>query len=200
VLSWDVSNAWLLESFRNPWIQKRILNDIPFPRLSDEDCQCLERAIKEIETAAQGEELASQAQSVLDEVLKKAYALDEKTFQILRKVMEWDSRPHIIENPSPPAPKTIFRVSGQVQAVNASEETITLWFDGIPGIFTVPIVDEMPGWFLREDIAFRAEVSAQALRDRDGRKLKWWNIHPKEYTYLTEAELLEKIAIELAPA
>ncbi|MGH7492168.1 MAG: HsdM family class I SAM-dependent methyltransferase [bacterium] len=201
VLSWEVSNAWLVESFRNPWIQKRILNDIPFPSLSEEDCQRLERAIIEIEAAAHREELASQAQSVLDDVLKKAYELDEKTFQILRNVMKWDSHASTtIDQPLPPDPKTIFRVSGQVQAANASEETITLWFDGIPGIFTVPIVDEMSGWFLREDAAFRAEVSAQPLRNRDGRNLKWWNIHPKEYTYLSEDELLQKIALELVPA
>lgn len=200
VLSWDVSNAWLVESFRNPWIQSRVLYDIPFPKLSGEDCQHLESAINKIEVAAEREELDSQAQSVLDDVLKKAYALDEKTFQILRKVMEWASRPATIEKPSPPVLKTIFRVSGQVQAVNASKETITIWFDGIPGIYTVPIVDEMPGWFLREDMAFRAEISAQALRDRDGENLKWWNIHPKEYTYLTEDELLEKISTELATA
>ncbi|MGI0013751.1 MAG: HsdM family class I SAM-dependent methyltransferase, partial [Nitrososphaera sp.] len=159
VLSWDVSNAWFIESFRNPWIQKRILNDVPFPKLSDEACQRLESAIKKIEAAAQHEELAPQAESVLDDVLKKAYELDEETFQALRKVMEWDSHVSTIEQPLPPAPNTIFRVSGQVQAINAAEETVALWFDGVPGIFTVPIVDEMPGWFLREDMAFQAEVS-----------------------------------------
>ncbi|MGH9879105.1 MAG: Eco57I restriction-modification methylase domain-containing protein, partial [Nitrososphaerales archaeon] len=73
VLSWDVSNAWLVESFRNPWIQKRVLEDIPFPKLSDNDCRRLEKAIIEIEAAAQGEQLAPRAQRVLDQVLKKAY-------------------------------------------------------------------------------------------------------------------------------
>ncbi len=200
ILSWDVSNAWIVESLRYPKIQRRILDTIPVPPLSSTECRLIEKAVREIESAAQREELAPEAQQVLDEVLRKAYGLDEKTFKTLRKVMDWDDYKPETGRPLAPDPETIFRVSGQVETVDAHVQTITLWFDGIPGSHTIPIVDEMPGWFLRADAAFQAEVSYGALRDEKWEELKWWNIRPKEYTYLSEDELLERLSIELAPA
>ena len=199
VLSWDVSNAWIVESLRYPKIQRRILNTIPVPTLSTADCERIEKAVREIEAAVLREGSAPKAQQVLDDVLKKAYGLDDKPFRILRRIMEWDSRPES-KRPVPPDSKTVFRVSGQVETANASTQKITLWFDGIPGTHTVPLVESMPGWMLREGAAFSAEVSYQALRSENWRRLEWWNIRPKEYTYLTENELLEQLAVELASA
>jgi hypothetical protein len=198
VISWDVSNAWIVESFRYPWVRRKILDDIPFPELSATDSQQLEWAIKQIEVAAQNKLRNKVAEQTIDEVLKKAYALDEHTFQILRMVMEWDNRAEIKRSLAPD-PRTTIWVSGQVAGkVDAVAQMIDVWFDGIPETYTVPIVDSMPGWMLREEAGFEAEVSYRALLERDWEKLEWWNICPKKFTYMTEYELIERLTEEFA--
>jgi hypothetical protein len=199
VISWDVSNAWIIDSLRYPWVRRQVLDSIPFPHLSTEDCQRLEKAVRNIEAAAQNLEQDKEAQQELDEVLKEAYRLDEQTFKTLRMVMEWDTHPEI-KRPVAPAPQTTLQVSGQVAGrINMTAHTMDLWFDGIPGTHNVPIVDAMPGWMLREGAGFEAEVSYQALLEHDWVELSWWNIRPKKYTYMTEKELIERLTHELEP-
>ena len=199
IVSWDVSNAWIVDSLKYPKIQRRIIDTIPVPNLSDQDCERIEQAIRGIEAAAQVEALAPEAQAVIDQILKRAYHLDDDTFQTLRRIMEWDKRPQETERPLPPDPQAIIAVGGQVEKVSVVEETITLWFDGILGTPVLPITDNMPGWMLREGAAFTAQVSYEALQNEEWHKLEWWNIRPKRFTYLTEEELLGRLETELAP-
>lgn len=196
ILSWDVSNAWIVEHLRYPKIQRRALDSISIPALSEHECDILENAIREIESAASRSESAPKAQQMLDAVLKHAYNLDEKTFRTLRRVMKWDNKTSTLNDKNQQR-ESMFIVSGQVEKVDASVNSVTLWFDGIEGIYTIPIVDEMPGWMLREGASFGAEVSHVALKNQDWKNLIWWNIRPKEYTYLEESELLDKISAEM---
>lgn len=199
IISWDVSNAWIIEGFKYPWVRRLVLDNIPIPPLSPSDMQTLENAVKDIETAAQNMERDEAAEQEIDGVLKHAYQLDDQTFKTLRMVMNWDNHPEI-QRPTAPAPQTTLQVSGQVAGnINVTNQMLDLWFDGIPDTHTVPIVDAMPGWMLREGAGFEAEVSYQALLEQDWAKLKWWNIRPKQYTYLSEPELLDRLTHELAP-
>ncbi|MBI4673067.1 MAG: SAM-dependent DNA methyltransferase [Chloroflexi bacterium] len=200
VLSWDVSNAWIIEGLKAPKIRKQTLESIPFPHLTPNDSQRLTNAVKQIEDAIQKGKDTTRYHRLMDELLLHAYGLSELQFRRLRSVMEWDKRTQKIIAHKRPSPEGLFRVTGQVDQVNADQGHITLWFDGIPGTHTVPIVDSMPGWMLRAGSAFRAEVSYEALRHENWRQLKWWNIRPKEYNYLAEDEVLLRLTEELAIA
>jgi hypothetical protein len=198
VLSWDVSNVWIVENLRYPWIRKQTIENIPVPYLTSDQCKKLEIAIRQIETAAEHDTDAPEAQQVLDSILKIAYRLDEQVFQRLRMVKEWDRKSKEVNRPIPENPKEMLPVHGMVETIDTEQQTISLWFDGLQGNFTLPITDEMPGWMLRHGAAFSAEVSYQALRDGNWENIHWWNIRPKEYTYLGEDELIAKISSALS--
>ncbi len=198
ILSWDVSNAWIVENARYPWIQRRTLENIPVPHLSEEENRIIVETIHQIEAAAQQDIQSQEYQQVLDFVFKKAYQLDDQTFQKLRFVREWDRRSKEIERPIPENPKDLIPISGRVEVIQPEKQIISLWFDGIQGGYTIPIVDSMPGWMLRPGAAFDAEVSYPMLQKGDWEKLQWRNIRSKEYTYLTEEELIQRITMELS--
>ena len=196
VLSWDVANAWIIDNLRYPWIQSRTLDDIPFPHLSIEDCQVIQAAVHNIEDVAVDGGTDAHAQGLLDKIFIKAYKLNDLEFKRLRQVTEWKQNQPELDNI--PDPQKIISVSGQVNSVNISSNEMNLWFDGIPGTHSVPITDEIPGWMLRPGAGFRGSVTAQSLAKRRWRALHWFNIRPKEYTYMSEEELIERIGLELA--
>jgi N-6 DNA Methylase len=54
ILNWDVSNAWIIEYLKYPWIPVRAIKTIPFPSsLSKDDCRALTEAVWKLEEAAQ---------------------------------------------------------------------------------------------------------------------------------------------------
>jgi hypothetical protein len=198
VLSWKVSNALMIENLRYPWIQKSVLESIPVPNLSQSESRKIENAIHLIELAAEQGQKDTQAEQIIDEILIKAYGLDDATFQRLRRVMEWGKNPDETQYRLPTNPKDFVLVSGSVDSVNVQDNTIQLWFDGIPEKHTLPIVNEMPGWMLREGASFSAEVSYDALLRGNWDALSWVNIYCQEYTYLSEEELIKKISDTLS--
>ncbi len=116
VLSWDVSNAWIVEHLKSPAIPKRAMDTIPFPKdLSKEDCENLSQAVLRLEKAiyANKPEL-EEANQTIDTILKAAYHLDETTFDRLRLVKEWDRKPQITLDPQPDSGKADWRLSGSI--------------------------------------------------------------------------------------
>lgn len=198
VLSWDVCNSWIIEKYTYPRIQKRTLDNIPVPKLSENDCRLIEQNMRFIEESASRNEPYDEAQEIIDKILKQAYGLDEQTFKLLRSVMNWEpSHENDIEREVPPSWDKIIRVSGFVQEVNPLVETMTVLFDGIDGIFSFPIDKEVPGWMLRKGAAFTADISYDTFQSGELEDVQWWNIKHKEYTYLNEEELIKRISLEL---
>jgi hypothetical protein len=197
ILSWELCNAWIVEHLRYPWIQRWVLEDIPFPPLSKSDVEELENAIRSIEDSPRLNQENLKAQQQIDDILVRAYGLDEQTFELLRTIKKWDPNSDDIKRIVPPPSNDLVRLQGEVEAINQLDESITLWFDGIRGVLTAPINDSMPGWMLRPGASFIAELPYEVVQRKEWQKLEWWNICPKEYTYLSEEELLDRISIEL---
>ncbi len=197
VLSWDVSNAWVVGSFRYAWIRSQTIKDIPFPHLSKEDSQKIKEAVIEIEKAAEIGKEDQDAHKTIDEILKRAYQLDDDTLNLLRTVMKWENTPRIKEHEDEKDATSWYKVRGQVDGVNGDVETITLWFEAFSGLYTLPITPEIPGWMMRPGTSFVAEVSYDELKQKNWHRLKWRNIKPKNFTYLSEDELIENITLKL---
>jgi len=198
VLSWDVCNAWIIEKYTYPRIQKRTLDSIPVPKLSEDDCHIIEQNIRYIEQAASQNKPYDEAQEIIDTILKQAYGLDEQTFKLLRSVMNWESsHENDIERDVPPNWNEIIHVSGYVQEVNPQKETVTVSFDGIEGEFTFPIDEEIPGWMLRKGASFTTDISYDPFQKGELDQVRWWNIKHKEYTYFNQDELIKRISFEL---
>jgi hypothetical protein len=194
VVSWYVSNAWIVEHLKAPKVPSDAIKSTPFPRkLSAADCQKLESAVHQLEAAAQYDQSAPDAQRTIDQVLKEAYQLDDTTFERLRMVANWhEVDPATVKRPRPNPAKLVF-VTGDVEDVDAQNGMITLWLNGFAGLHKTPITDEMPGWMLRQGAAFRAEISEEDYRRQSLDGVVWAHIAPQEYTYMTEDELLEHL-------
>lgn len=197
VLSWDVSNAWIVEHLKSPAIPKRAINTIPFPKdLSEEDCKNLTQAVLQLEKAAHANQPEpEEANQTIDVILKAAYRLDEVTFERLRQVKEWDRKPQITLDPQPDPGKANWSLSGSVDSIDAEQGTITLWMEGFDELQTVRIVPSMPGWMLRPDAAFDTKIPRAYVR-KDGidpDSIDWGTFQPHPYTYLSEEELLDEL-------
>ncbi len=195
ILNWYVSNAWIVEHLKYPWVVSRAIQNIPFPRhLSEADCGALTAAVQELEHAAANNlPLPGAAQDTIDTILKTAYQLDDATFARLRMVAEWDHHPHVTLDPQPDRSAANYLISGVVEQVDAEQGTITLWMSGFDELQTVPIDPQMPGWMLRPEAAFRARIPYTCEYNRSLEAVVWERITPQEYTYLSEEVLVARL-------
>jgi type I restriction-modification system DNA methylase subunit len=197
ILNWDVSNAWIVEHLKSPTIPKRALETIPFPKdLSEHDCHMLTEAVRKLEEAAALNKNAPfEVTQTIDTILKRAYRLDDATFERLRKVIEWDEQPQTTFDPEPDRDSATWIISGIVDSINAEQGTITLWMEGFRELQTVQIVPAMPGWLLRPNAAFRTKIPHKFVRqgsiNRD--TIDWGIFQPQPYAYMSEEELLEEL-------
>ncbi len=200
VLNWYVSNAWVIEHLKYPWIQSRALQTLPFPReLSQKDCEILTEAVLKLEAAAiANKPEAPDALQTIDSILKSAYQLDDETYHRLTMIYEWDDNPQITLDQQPD-PNARWEISGIVEDVNASEGTITLWLNGFDHFETVPLSPVMPGWLLRPEVAFRTAIPRECVRKRSLVGVSWGKFYPQEHTYLSEEELFEQLTHAFYP-
>ena len=201
VLNWDVSNAWIVEHLRYPWIPNRAIETIPFPRyLEENDCKILTEAIRFIENEARGDktvftENTREASHKIDAILKEAYHLDEATFLRLRQVIEWDRKPSITLDQLSDSDRADWILSGVVDDVDTTLGHLKLWLEGFDELQTVKIVHAMPGWMLRPNAAFRTKIPSLYV-DRGKIDLSntfWGSFYPQPYMYLSEEELVETL-------
>ena len=201
ILSWDVSNAWLIERMTSLGIPEYAMNTIPFPKnLSQNECEALNHAVLKLEAAAKADEAVPlEAIQTIDTILKSAYYLDDATFERLRKISQWDRDPQITLDPIPDADKTNWNLSGVVDSINAEESTITLWMEGFEELQIVQIVASMPGWMLRPGAAFRTKIPEDFVEEGniDRENIDWGIFRPQPYTYLSQEELFGELAKRL---
>lgn len=198
ILSWDVSNAWLIEHMTSLGIPEYAMNTVPFPKnLSQDDCEALQEAVLKLEAAAKVDEAVPlEATQTIDSILKAAYHLDDATFERLRKITEWDKNPIDTLDSVPDTNKTNWILSGVVDSINAEGNTITLWMEGFEELQTVQIAPSMPGWLLRPGVAFRTKIPRGyvTVGSIDPDNVDWGIFRPQPYTYMTEEELFAELS------
>lgn len=198
IVSWYVSNGWIVEHLQAPFVPSSIIQSIPFPKELDASaCDRLTWAVRHLEAAAQRGEVDLEAQQTIDRILKAAYNLDDYTFERLRMIPQWDDlddeQLHEQLRSPLPNPAKLLDVTGGVEEVNTQEDSLTLWLNGFPRLQTVPIVDVMPGWMLRPGAAFKAQIPQEHFQQQSLENVTWFNIVPQEYTYLSEDELIDEL-------
>ena len=57
-----------------------------------------------------------------------------------------------------------WKIHGNVDAVDTTNGTITLWFDGFDELQTVPIVPIMPKWLLEPEVWFYTSIPRDCVR------------------------------------
>ena len=194
VVDWKVSNAWLLEHLKQTKFPMWAIHRIPFPALSEEECTLLTKAVREIESAwSRGQNQPAHAVQVIDDILRKAYQLDDETYERLSLIARWDSESlPTLDMQVDPAAQWV--ITGVVDSVDAENGQITLWLDGFDTLQTVPIVPVMPGWLLRPEAAFRTSIPRSCARQRTlANNTSWGFFYPQEYAYLSEEEAFAEL-------
>jgi hypothetical protein len=194
VVDWKVSNAWLLEHLKHTKFPMPAIKRIPFPPLLEEECTLLTNAVREIESVwSRGEDQPADALQIIDDTLRKAYQLDDETYERLSLIANWDlESPSTLDAPVDPAAQWI--ITGVVDSVDAESGQITLWLDGFDTLQTVPIVPVMPGWLLRPEAAFRTSIPRSCVRQRTlANNTSWGFFYAQEYVYLSEEEAFAEL-------
>jgi len=190
ILSWKVSNAWIVEHMRHTKLPGYAIKTVPFPTLAQPDCEALTAAINNIEQQYD----VQHNYQVIDQVLRDAYQLDESIYERLSTVYDWDDKPRETLDPHK-AVDAAWGISGIVENVDVENGVITVWTDEFDELQTIPIHPAMPGWMLRKRAAFRVKIPYQQAEmgflgsDFSG----WGRFEPQPYTYLSEDELLDEI-------
>ncbi len=200
VLDWYVCNAWVVEHLKYPWVEKRVVQRMPFPKnLSKVDCQILSNVVRQIEDAINaGLDRPPEATQAIDQILIAAYQLDRTTYERLRFVAEWNNTPQFTLDVQPDS-NARWEISGIVENVDAPNGTITLWLNGFDHFEKVPITPVMPGWLLRPEVAFRTTIPRACVRERNLENVSWGKFYPQEYTYLSEEELFDQLTQTFYP-
>jgi len=204
ILDWDVSNAWIIEHMKWPGIPSQAIDTLPIPHdLNQEDCGNLAQAVQYLQADAQAgysSQRTHLAREKIDTILKRAYHLDESTFERLRQIRRWDSHPSLTLDAQPDLTKADWFTSGIVDDVDAANGLITLWIDGFDDFQTVRIVPSMPGWLLRSGAAFLTLFPREYRRRRriEPENIDWAYFRPQPYMYMSAEDLLMGISQHFA--
>ncbi len=199
VIRWKVCNAWALERLRYPWINKWILDTMPFPKAllsSPSDGQKLVDAYCRIERAAQTGEINDSAEKEADEILRRAYGLEDgHIWERLTTVYQWDSigNSGISLDALDGGHSSDWIVQGAVSQINAAQGEITFLLNSFDKPQTVPIVPTMPGWLLRPEVKFISKVPAAEVRTGKLTGKFFGYFQPEQYTYLERTEAARAI-------
>lgn len=203
VVRWRVSNAWVVEHLRYPWINTHTLGNVSIPKslLSDRLLATrLKTLILRVERAASGGRTETDAEREIDGILRAAYGItDESVWERLCAVYQWDKvgdNTPSFDQPSSAA-SADWSVEGAVEAVDVAQGTLTLWVSGFDDLQTVPLCPQFPGWMLRVGAKFRTMVPSLEARKGQLNGDVWGVIEPANYTYLSIEEMTADLNAEM---
>ena len=214
-LNSPIASAWIDSRNRKRWIGERTLGDLPFPTFEESTRRQIISNVREIVTlkrhltyTTHGKDknlskiYAIRKMSIaIDELVHEALGVDETGRDTLHKLfegfrrpgVEWagyvESAPESTEHPN----DRQWPITGQVIQVDAENNIVTMWVrgynEGQP--FRIPIPEAMPGWALRSQTAFEAEVPWLA-RDSDiPLPGEFTNFRPLDFSYSLTEELVD---------
>ncbi len=195
IVRWKVSNAWVVEHLRYPWINKQTFGKVLIPKVLLTDrllAKQLKNLLLRVEQAAIAGYTETDAEREMDGILRAAYGItEESVWERLCSVYQWDKvsdNTPSFDQPSSVA-STDWSVEGAVEAVDVAQGTLTLWVSGFDELQTVPLCPQFPGWMLRVGAKFRTMVPSFEARKGRLTGEAWGVIEPANYTYLSIEEM-----------
>ncbi|QTA89671.1 HsdM family class I SAM-dependent methyltransferase [Desulfonema magnum] len=193
VLNHSVSSAWIDDHIRLKYLRKNELRQLPVPefdKLQKKDLKRLVRKLMRNPNTAEYKKRIIQ----IDEILDSAYGLSDeekrclKASGFVRKGFDED----IFEKEKELFPNKTWTVTGIVEDIDAGRNKVEVWFRGCgEDAAEIPIPREMPGWALRTEVAFEAEIPFEQRHRPDWSQLR--NFQPIRYGYMDEEELLAEL-------
>jgi len=219
VLNHPIANAWV--DSRNPArrIKINVIEAIPYPRLSSGMRRKVAEIVRRIArykgrllralSTTEAADLACEVRGLvreLDEILFDAYGVEGQERKAVldlfrgfqRPGREWtevDFRPASEARGPGERPRRCWTMTSFVQEVRLDKGTIVLWVRGMgeDNPIEMGIPPLMPGWGLREDVAFRFKVPRVDGPPGELEPEALFDFELIPYSYLSEDELLERL-------
>ena len=212
VLNSPVASAWIDSRNRRRWVGENTLRDLPFPVFTEPQREVVIAQVKQI-TALKKRRFDGHPTHnpaihgirnlvlSIDELVFEAFGVGESGRRMLNRYFagyprpgfEWRGAGQQTDKAASTSNDRKWLVAGQVVQIDAENQAVTVWvrgyYDDQP--FQIPIPDAMPGWALRPEAAFEAEV-AWDVRDAD--KLlpdDLTNFKPVLFSHTQTEELLD---------
>ena len=214
IFNGPVASAWVDSRNRRRWIGNGTLRDMPFPIFTDAMRELVIARVTEIMVLKQqGLGGSSRHQSDADAIRELTLSIDDIVYDALevgdegrkmfnklfagyrRPGLEWNSFAQPMEKAAATPNGRKWSVTGQVIRVDAENNALRMWVRGYNDSqpFRIPIPEFMPGWALRPEAAFEAEVPWQ-VRDSDQLSADdMINFRPLDFSYSQPEELVELI-------
>ncbi len=192
VLNHPVVQVWIDDHIPSKELKMPLIKQIPIPQFSSSQRNTLKTFVTKVMASSENEEI-EQLISAINSTINNAYKLSEDELRLLENFNTIRARPKTSNsdrNTEIFSNKT-WIVTGEVQSVHADIGEVRVWLRGFgddPIDITIP--KEMPGWALRSDVAFEAEIPFDEIDNPDWSKLHYFR--PLRYSYLTEEELLNR--------
>ena len=213
VLNSPVASAWVDSRNRRRWIGEDTLRDLPFPTFTAPQREAVVAQVREI-TALKNSELRSPprygtaaGQRIrdlalsIDTLVFEAFRIGESGLRMLRKYFAGYPRPGLgqtgddqqdLEGESSSNERK-WAVTGEVLQIDTQNQDMMVWVSGYheDEPFRIPIPAALPGWALRPEVGFTAEVPWD---NRDANLLSaddLTNFRPLEFSQTHTEELLE---------
>ncbi len=215
-LNCPIASAWVDSRNRRRWISEPTLRAMPFPDFTKDHRAMLidlverrmewEKAITGVHMHDVG--LAAEVAKLtveIDHLIFDAFGLPHETRQDLYNFFSGYRRPGTAQtHVAPEAPLSLERaedgrwwtVTGQVLGIEPKADRVKLWISGYGADepITVSIPEAMPGWALRSDVAFQANIPWRSRSFEAQDVAEMINFRPLEFSYLSTDGLFEILA------
>lgn len=210
LLNSTIVNAWLSSRSHHRWIPLTTLKKLPFPEFNEDQTEEISSLVNSIITAKESsfyvdKDVRDWIKKV-DDIIFNAYHVtsNEKkninnwmsNFQRPGKEWKHKQQPSLDEHAPEPRSDRVWEISGEVQSINASKKTVTIWIHGIKKSKEIPIPDRMPGWALRPKSSFLASLPWRQRNEKEIEEIEWLSFEPLDFGYLSEEELLERLGAQ----
>lgn len=212
VFNSSIASAWVDSRNRKRWIGERTLRDMPFPIFTDPIRESVIARVSEIMVLKQRVFGGSSSQRSdfeairhlalsIDELVYDAFEVGEEGRKMLNRLfagyrrpgIEWSNYSRPMEEVAVTSNARQWSVTGQVIQIDAENNALTLWVRGFHDSqpFRMPIPETMPGWALRPDATFKAEIPWQVRYAEQPLANDLSNFRPLEFSYSDPEELVE---------
>ena len=212
VLNSPVASAWLDSRNRKRWIGEDTLGETPFPQFSDRARDKVITSVRRIMALKQQEQTHLSRHQVdihaireltltIDELVSEALGLGDQGRQMLERLFagyrrpgfEWRRYGEPLEEARSASTGRTWPVTGQVIWTEAENNTLMVWVRGYneDQPFQMRIPEDMPGWALRPDTAFEAEVPWHVRDSDQPSAADMTSFRPLDFAYSSPEELIE---------
>lgn len=211
VLNSPVANAWYASKSGGRDVSNRLLNNLPFPKFTDEQREQIEMLVNKLTELKRGTQVVADLKIMrnivkeLDQIVFDAYGLTiEQQVEINnwfnlsprpRPGIEWSNLPFSAPQTGKLLPQYEKNreqvVSGTVISIHPATNTMHIEIDNVK--YQIPIPSNAPGWMLAPNAMFDAVISGRITDQSSIKQLAWLDFELTGYGYLSNDDLLAKI-------